>query len=240
MGGKGKKLLHFVLSWPTFFLSQELGSSLFAHFCRMEWASVLSFLAAAVALSFMPGPDNIYVLTESLTAGRRKGLYVVFGLITGVLLHTTLAATGLALLLKQSLWLYTTVKWAGAVYLLYLAWLAYTEKPLNFKEQSAHKAKAILFWPSYRKGFFMNVLNPKVTLFFLAFLPQFVSPAGWPVFQQLMFLGLLFLVQGLIIFSGIALLAGKAQTLLNRGRFWVYARWFKISILVILAIFLVL
>jgi threonine/homoserine/homoserine lactone efflux protein len=204
----------------------------------MEWANVFSFLAAAVALSFMPGPDNIYVLTESLTAGWRKGLYVVFGLMTGVLVHTTLAATGLALLLKQSLLLYKALKWAGAVYLLYLAWLAFAEKPLDYKRQKPNKAESILFWPSYRKGFFMNILNPKVTLFFLAFLPQFVSPTGWPAFQQLMALGLLFLMQGLIIFGGIALLAGQAQTLLQQKRFWVYARWVKIAILVILAIFL--
>jgi len=206
----------------------------------MEWANILTFLSAAVALSFMPGPDNIYVLTESLTAGWRKGLYVVLGLMTGILVHTTLAATGLALLLQQSAWLFKSVKWAGAAYLLYLAWQAYAEKPLDYNEQSVKKPQSILFWQSYRKGFFMNVLNPKVTLFFLAFLPQFVSPNGLPAFQQLMFLGFLFLVQGLIIFGGIALLAGQAQTLLRQRLFWVYARWLKISILVILAILLLL
>jgi len=207
----------------------------------MEISVLFSFLAAAIALSFMPGSDNLYVFTESVTKGPRKGLYVVLGLMTGVLVHTTLAATGLALVLRQNQDLFKAVSWAGALYLLYLAWQAYREKPqlMQIKAAGTIQQKPN-FWASYRKGFFMNVLNPKVTLFFLAFLPQFVRPEGGPALQQFLFLGLLFILQGSVVFGSIALLAGQARQLIKNPVFWRVTYWLKIFILLALALFLLL
>jgi threonine/homoserine/homoserine lactone efflux protein len=204
----------------------------------MEMATVLSFTTAAVALTLVPGPDNLYVLTESLTRGWRRGVYVVLGLVSGVLVHTTLAATGLALVLKQSAWLYHAITLAGAAFLVYLARQAYLEKPLNFNPKQQKVALKTKFWPGFRQGFVMNVLNPKVTLFFLAFLPQFINPAAQGLLLQFAILGLIFMAQAFIIFGSLALVADKAKALFQNKLFWPLTRWLKVIVLLLLALFL--
>ncbi|MCH9823265.1 MAG: LysE family translocator [Bacteroidetes bacterium] len=205
----------------------------------MEIQLILSFIAASVLLTLMPGPDNIFVLTQSITRGAKTGIIISFGLVSGVLVHTAIAATGLSIVLMQSKMAYTVVLYAGAAYLVYLAFMATKEKAVNLENgnveySTLNKVKLV------RVGFLMNVLNPKVTLFFVAFLPQFVTSDGWPLATQFSVLGSVFILQAFVIFSIIAALAGRLNAYLNDQRFWAITKWSKVVILLLLAIFLLL
>lgn len=181
------------------------------------------FFAAAVALGFAPGPDNIFVLTQSALHGRAAGLVVTLGLCTGLILHTVAVAFGVAALFAASATAFTALKLIGAAYLLYLAWQA-IRAGQSALEGDAHTEPrpAQLF----RRGIVMNITNPKVAIFFLAFLPQFADPAAGPLAPQLLLLGALFIVATLIVFGLIAWTAGLlgdwlktapgAQVILNR------------------------
>lgn len=206
----------------------------------MEIESVLSFLGASIVLSLMPGPDNILVLTESLAKGQKNGIAISFGLGVGILLHTIAAATGLSLIIQRSALVFSIIKYLGAVYLFYLGYQAYTEKKqaLNIKSANIRKKNRVLFL--VKKGFLMNVLNPKVSLFFIAFLPQFIVSNGWSIITQMIVLGLIFMLQAVVIFSLVAMASGKLTKYVNNPKFWCVSRWSKISILTLLGMFLAL
>ncbi len=202
----------------------------------MEPGLVLSFIGASVLLTFMPGPDNIFVLTESLTKGQKNGILISIGLCLGVLVHTLAAATGLSIILQKSAMAFAIIKYFGAAYLLYLAYVAYKEgQPaitINRKENQIGVSKLTLL----RKGFLMNVLNPKVSLFFIAFLPQFVSNNGIDIRLQMMALGAIFMVQALIIFSAIAVLSGRLTKHINNPKMWKITKWSKVGVLSMLGL----
>lgn len=204
----------------------------------MDLNLLLAFVGASVLLTVMPGPDNILVLTESITKGKRNGIALSLGLSIGVLIHTLAATTGLSLLIKNSATAFQIVKYAGAAYLFYLAFLALKEK--NNHNNSLKNQPAFNFWKLARKGFFMNVLNPKVSLFFIAFLPQFISESGFNISIQLIIMGIIFMVQAFIIFSLIAILSGKLNQFLDDEKFWKTTNYVKASVLGILGILLVL
>ncbi|MEM0940921.1 MAG: LysE family translocator [Bacteroidota bacterium] len=206
----------------------------------MELGIILSFLGASAILSLMPGPDNIFVLTESLTKGQKNGIAISLGLGSGVLVHTLAAATGLSLIVQKSAIAFSIIKYAGAVYLLYLAYQAFKEKKptLNLKPDNDIKKNKFLFL--VRKGFLMNVLNPKVSLFFIAFLPQFTTRDGYNITIQMILLGLIFMVQAIVIFSLVAILSGRLTIYVNNPKFWKITKWSKISILSLLGITLAL
>lgn len=198
----------------------------------------LSFMIAAVGLTFMPGPDNLFVLSESIFRGSRRGIYLSAGLASGVLVHTSLAASGLALLLETHPILFQLLMTAGAAYLLYLAYGAFGDKnPKIVIGDKLDSSGTPAFGPSFRKGFLMNVLNPKVTVFFLALLPQFVDgSARWRPFMQMLMMGLSFMIQAFLIFSTIALLAGRLARFLESPSFIRFSRWFQIVLLSLLAL----
>lgn len=202
----------------------------------MELSLILGFIAATLALALMPGPDNIYVLTESISKGWRQGVSITSGLISGCLIHTTLVATGLSVFVFNYPSVYNILKFAGAAYLLYMAYGAYKEQPmaLNLGGKQARDS----FWPLFRKGFIMNVLNPKVTLFFIVLLPQFVSNNGFSPMWQMMILGLIFMAISFPVFASVAMLAGKAASLVNKPIFWEITKWIKVLVLVGLAVLL--
>lgn len=204
----------------------------------MDWDLYFTFLSAAIALTFMPGPDNIFVLTESLSKGSKRGLSLSAGLSSGVLVHTLLAASGLALILQQMPSLAFAVKFAGTLYLLFLTYRAWRSKPEPFLAPTQLKSmRRNSFWVSYGKGFLMNVLNPKVTLFFLALLPQFVSAnAKYSAFSQMVLMGFTFMVQAFLIFGSIALLAGKLHPYLAQEKFWLVTKWCQIVILLFISL----
>ena len=164
------------------------------------------FFVTACLLAVAPGPDNIFVLTQSLAYGSRAGLLVILGLCTGLVLHTTLVTLGLAALIASSDSLLLMIKLIGAAYLLYLAWQHW-----QASRQPQAKAAALKLggWQLYRRGIIMNATNPKVGMFFLAFLPQFVDVSHGPVSRQIVILGMLFILATLLIFGGMALIAGQ-------------------------------
>jgi threonine/homoserine/homoserine lactone efflux protein len=172
------------------------------------------FFVTAVLLALTPGPDNIFVLGQSLAFGHRTGLIIVLGLCSGLIIHTAFVAFGVAAMVAASPWLFSLLKLIGAAYLLYLAWL-------NWRVSASvrqNKSLAVLSdWHMYRRGFIMNVTNPKVALFFLAFLPQFVNAARDDVPLQILLLGGLFMLSTLLVFGGIAMLAGRYSRYLNQS-----------------------
>ncbi|MCH2044197.1 MAG: LysE family translocator [Saprospiraceae bacterium] len=211
----------------------------------MDINLIMSFLGASFLLTIMPGPDNILVLTESMTKGKRNGIALSVGLCSGVLVHTMIAATGLALLIQNSKVAFDMIKYLGAAYLLYLAYLTWQEEAGKGEEEaedsnSTNKNSQFSFFKIARTGFFMNVLNPKVSLFFLAFLPQFIDKDGFNITIQLVMLGLMFMVQALVLFSLIAILSGQLNKYLDSPKFWIYTKYTKIVILTVLAVFLVI
>jgi len=206
----------------------------------MELGLILSFTGASILLSFMPGPDNIFVLTESITKGQKNGIAISVGLCLGVLIHTFAAATGLSIILQNSAVAFSIIKYLGAAYLLYLAYLALNDQQPTLELEKNTVKEEVNNLSLIRKGFLMNVLNPKVSLFFIAFLPQFVSHDGYNMTIQMIILGLIFMIQALIIFSSIAILASKLTMHVNNPRFWKITKWAKISVLSILAITLAL
>lgn len=181
------------------------------------------FFLAALALSLAPGPDNIFVLTQSALNGRLAGLAVTLGLCTGLLVHTFAVALGVAAIFSASDLAFTALKLVGAAYLLYLALGALRAGSTRLPAQ-AGRAPGLARY--YRRGIVMNITNPKVAIFFLAFLPQFADPDAGPLAPQLILLGGVFILAALLVFGAIAWGAGflggwlarspRAQILLNR------------------------
>lgn len=181
------------------------------------------FFAASVALALAPGPDNIFVLTVSALRGRAAGLLVTLGLCTGLLAHTAAVALGIAAIIQRSPLAFNALKAVGAAYLLYLAWQAFRAGATELAAQAGDEAAA---GGLYLRGVIMNVTNPKVAIFFLAFLPQFASPSRGSLTIQILMLGAVFMLATLIVFGAIAWSAGfvaerlrqssRAQVVMNR------------------------
>ena len=190
----------------------------------------LAFFSVAVLLALSPGPDNVFVLVHAAQHGVRAGVLVVLGLCSGLLFHTAAVALGLAALLAASPLAFGVLKGVGALYLLWLAWLS-CRAPTGLLEGQA--AEGLSARQTYARGIVMNATNPKVAIFFLAFLPQFVDPALGPVQWQIVQLGACFGLATLLVFGGIAALAGRfgqrlresarAQQVLNRAAALVFA-----------------
>ena len=206
----------------------------------MQIELILSFLLASVLLTFMPGPDNIFVLTESITKGQKNGIAISIGLCAGVLIHTLAAATGLSIVIQKSALAFSVIKYLGAAYLFYLAFMATKEKPVEVTLGKKSTEKNFQLFPLIRKGFLMNVLNPKVSLFFIAFLPQFISQDGINITAQMIILGLIFMTQALVIFSLISILASRLTGYVNKAKFWKITKWSKVGVLSILGLTLAL
>jgi threonine/homoserine/homoserine lactone efflux protein len=184
---------------------------------------LLVFLTASTALALAPGPDNIFVLTQSAVHGRMAGIVVTLGLMTGVVVHSALVAIGVAAIFLTSAAAFTALKLAGAGYLVYLAWKAFLAGTTKIDTGTA-PARSVK--KLYLTGVIMNITNPKVAIFFLAFLPQFADPARGSVTLQVFIFGGLFAANAFVIFGAVAWSAGflgdwlmrspRAQSVLNR------------------------
>ncbi|MGC6525814.1 MAG: LysE family translocator [Flavobacteriaceae bacterium] len=167
---------------------------------------LISFIIATATLAFSPGPDNIFVLIQSATYGKKSGFAVVCGLMSGCLVHTSLVAFGLSAFIQANEKLYWILKVFGAAYLLFLAFKVYQSKqnlsPLT-TEVSQKK-----FIQLFKQGFIMNVLNPKVSIFFLAFFPAFIFSDSMALFKQFYVLGFLFIITSFVVFSSFVILSG--------------------------------
>lgn len=159
------------------------------------------FFAASAALAVAPGPDNLFVLTQSALHGRLAGWLVTLGLCTGLLVHTAAVALGVAAVFQTSALAFNLLKGVGAAYLLYLAWGAWRA---GASAVPAGEGVALSRRALYARGIVMNVTNPKVAIFFLAFLPQFADPARGALAGQIVTLGAVFMLAALIVFGAIA------------------------------------
>jgi threonine/homoserine/homoserine lactone efflux protein len=165
----------------------------------------LLFLATSIAITVAPGPDNLQVLARGISQGRAAGLVAALGFAAGITFHTTLAALGVAALLRSSPLAFEAIKLAGAAYLVWIGIKALRSQGLATAHQRAPQPLKTVF----RQSVLGNLLNPKVTLFFVVFLPQFVQPHGaQSVTVQMLELGALFMLQTVVVFSLFGVCAG--------------------------------
>ena len=152
------------------------------------------FIGVSWALIIAPGPDMFYVITRGMAHGRKAGILSAIGVVCGILVHTTAAALGLTLILQTSAFAFLLVKYVGATYLLYLGIKAWRDKStFSLQSPTSVMSSRAFFW----QGVLSNVLNPKIAIFFLAFLPQFVDKGSSQVTLQMVTLGLTFACMGL-------------------------------------------
>ena len=163
------------------------------------------FIAASALLAIAPGPDVIYVLTRGVSQGPRAGLAAAFGFATGCIFHTTLAAVGIAALIRSSDLAFDVVRYAGAAYLVWIGIQALRHRS-SFSVEGASDTRALV--TIFKQSVVGNMLNPKVTLFFLAFLPQFVNTQAGHVGWQMALLGAIFMIVTIVVFGAVALFAG--------------------------------
>lgn len=203
----------------------------------MEVSTFFYFLAASILLTLAPGPDILYLLTKSLSSGAKAGVTLAAGLVSGIVFHTFLVMVGVAAIIQNSPLAMLALKIFGAAYLLFLAFNAFKAARAGAKI-SMKKADAVYSSAAiYRRGVLMNVLNPKVLLFFLAFLPQFVNLSAESASLQIALLGLTFAVQAFVIFSAIAVAADKVRNLIlrkkNLGQILSYTESFVLAVIAV-------
>ena len=206
--------------------------------------TLFAFFGVAVLLALTPGPDNVFVLLQSAQRGWRAGMAVVLGLCAGLVVHTAAVALGLAAVFATSALAFTVLKLCGAAYLVWLAWQTLRPEPKSYPPSGvpngtqraalapaaspsasefalapglALASTSTSAWRMVGRGMLMNLSNPKVLIFFLAFLPQFADPARGPVAPQLMVLGVVFMLATLLVFGAIACFSGAFGALLQRS-----------------------
>jgi threonine/homoserine/homoserine lactone efflux protein len=200
---------------------------------------LISFVLSVSALAISPGPDNIFVLMQSVVHGKKYGLATVAGLMTGCIIHTTLVAFGVSVIIQENPSIFLGIKVLGAAYLLFLAYKVF-KSPADISINSNNiqqKTPAQLF----RVGFLMNVLNPKVTIFFLALFPGFLFSDTLSSVIQFYVLGGLFIITSFVIFSSIALLGGTiSEKIQNNKTIGVWLKWLQILVFVGISVFILL
>ena len=179
----------------------------------LSFETIIAFVTASVVLSLVPGPDNIFVMTNSALKGWKVGFYITIGLCTGLIGHTILVAIGVSVIFQTSLLAFNGLKIIGACYLVYLGWLSLQSKELKIGSTASENANKSYFVT----GVVMNLTNPKVALFFLVFLPQFVNPINGSVKIQIFQLGFLFILSALCVFSSIAFLGSVLEVYLKKS-----------------------
>jgi len=175
--------------------------------------TIIAFVIASIVLSLVPGPDNIFVMTNSALRGWKIGFYTTIGLCTGLIGHTILVAIGVSVIFQTSALAFNGLKIVGACYLIYLGWLSLKSKELKIGSSGTDNVNRSY----YITGIVMNLTNPKVALFFLVFLPQFVNPINGSVTTQIFSLGILFILSALCVFSSIAFLGAFLEAYLKKS-----------------------
>ena len=176
--------------------------------------TIIAFVTTSVVLSLVPGPDNLFVMSHPALKGWRIGFYTTLGLCTGLIGHTVLVAIGVSVIFQTSAIAFNGLKIIGACYLLYLAWLSIQNKELNLGGTDKNSTNRSYYFT----GVIMNLANPKVALFFLVFLPQFVNTSNDNVTIQIFLLGLLFILSALCVFTSIAYLASFLEDILKKSK----------------------
>ena len=201
--------------------------------------TLISFILAVSILAISPGPDNIFVLMQSVLHGKKYGLATIIGLMTGCIVHTIFVAVGISTIIKENNTIFLVIKILGAVYLLYLAYKVITGgSEISISTEKIDKKTPFQL---FKIGFIMNVLNPKVTLFFLALFPGFLFSEILPISLQFYTLGALFILVSFVVFSLIAILGGtiseKIKTSKNIG---VWLQWMQVFVFIGIAVFILI
>ena len=174
-------------------------------------AQLMTFIAGGLVLNFAPGQDVFFASACGIQGGPKAGILAGLGVGLGVLMHLTMATVGLGAIVATHPGILTMIKYVGAAYLLWLAWKSWTAGPIDPSAKGSVRP-----WNIIRRGFLSNALNPKPVLFLLAFLPQFTNPAWGPVWQQILGLGLIFIVTGTIVTMGYGIVGGLAGQVIGK------------------------
>ena len=176
--------------------------------------TIITFITASVVLSLVPGPDNLFVMSNSALKGWRIGFYTTLGLCTGLIGHTILVGIGVSVIFQTSTMAFNGLKIIGALYLVYLAWLSVQNKEINIGGASENSTSRSYYYT----GVIMNLTNPKVAIFFLVFLPQFINSNNDNVTSQIFLLGLLFICSAFFVFTSIAYLSSFLEGILKKSK----------------------
>lgn len=200
---------------------------------------ILKFIITSALLTLMPGPDILFVVAQSMVRGKRDGIAIALGLSSGLFVHTAAAAFGLSLLIASSPSALTVIKYAGIAYLTYLGFASLRSSKKESEEDApaTEDQERKSFWKLFRTGVTMNLLNPKVIIFFLALFPQFIDPASATPRTDVLVLGAIFAAVSVTIFITVALLADLLSSKLSVRK--MNARtlaWIKASIYWVLAV----
>ncbi|MDP0925625.1 LysE family translocator [Paracoccus onubensis] len=174
-------------------------------------AQLMTFIAGGLVLNFAPGQDVFFASACGIQGGPKAGILAGLGVGLGVLMHLTMATVGLGAIVATHPGILTAIKYVGAAYLLWLAWKSWTAGPVDPSAKGSVRP-----WNIIRRGFLSNAMNPKPVLFLLAFLPQFTNPAWGPVWQQILGLGLIFIVTGTIVTMGYGIVGGFAGQVIGK------------------------
>jgi threonine/homoserine/homoserine lactone efflux protein len=205
----------------------------------LNYDILLTFSLATAALALSPGPDNIFVLIQSIAHGKRYGFATIAGLMTGCLVHATLLAFGVSAFIKENDLFFFIIKLFGAIYLLDLAVQVFRSDGTISLSNDGVPKKSI--GQLFRQGFMMNVLNPKVTIFFLAFFPGFLFSETISTVIQFYVLGFLFIAVSSLIFGAIAILSGViSDRILKNANVGIILKWLQIIVFVGISVFLFL
>ena len=200
---------------------------------------LISFVFAVTLLAISPGPDNVFVLMQSVIYGKKYGLATILGLMTGCIIHTIFLAIGISSIIKDNNNIFLGIKLFGAVYLLYLAYKVYRSSSVI--SVSTKKIEKKTPFQLYKIGFIMNVLNPKVTIFFLALFPGFLFTEKLSISLQFLILGTLFILVSSVVFSCIALLGGTiSEKIKTSKKIGIWLQWIQILVFIGIAVFILI
>ena len=198
----------------------------------MDWGLLFAFFGASFALTVLPGPDLLYVLTLSFSNNRRAALQLSWGLTTGLFFHTAFVALGwsqVLLTFPQFVWV---IKFTGAGYLFFLALRAFREAPSVNSQKELPSTGKNYFW----RGLIMNLTNPKVTLFFMIFFPGFVFSQEWTLPMQFTLLGVIFWGQSLFVFCGVVFLGNQLQPFIGKKNWYQHKNKIQAIVLIVIAL----
>ena len=205
----------------------------------MNTELLISFVIATATLAITPGPDNIFVLIQSMTQGKKQGMAIVCGLISGCLIHTSLVAFGLSSFIKSNTELLFGLKLLGAGYLLFLAFQVFKSTEIINTTNPTTESKSVL--ALFKQGFVMNVINPKVSIFFMAFFPAFLFSETKSLILQFYTLGFLFMFTSFLIFSILVFFSSSVGSVLkSNSRFGTVLKWLQITVFLGITIFILI
>jgi threonine/homoserine/homoserine lactone efflux protein len=200
---------------------------------------LISFVLAVSLLAISPGPDNIFVLMQSVVHGKKYGISTIAGLMSGCLVHTTFVAFGVSTIIKENNTIFLVIKLLGAIYLCFLSYKVFkSDAAITMTTQNIQKKTPFQL---FKMGFMMNVLNPKVTIFFLALFPGFLFSNELSTVVQFYVLGAVFILVSFVIFSIIALLGGSISERIQQNKqIGIWLKWMQIIVFIGIALFILI